>query len=81
MDEHKRLEALLASLVELIKKDEKKLESHLKEMRGVANRIGGKVLEEYLKLEEKVLKFSNNILEKQEVIEECLRLQNELWEL
>jgi hypothetical protein len=26
MDEHKRLEALLASLVELIKKDEKKSE-------------------------------------------------------
>jgi Mg2+ and Co2+ transporter CorA len=81
MDEHKKLEELLASLVELIKKDEKELEEHLTKMRNIAKVIGGKVLEEYLKLEEKVLKFSNNILEKEEVIEECLRLQNELWEL
>lgn len=81
MDEYKKLEELLSSLVDLIKKDEKEVEEHLTKMRNVANVIGGKVLEEYLKLEEKVLKFSNNILEKEEVIEECLKLQNELWEL
>ena len=81
MDEYKKLEELLSSLVDLIKKDEKELEEHLTKMRNVAKVIGGKVLEEYLKLEEKVLKFSNNILEKEEILEECLRLQNELWEL
>ena len=48
MDEHKKLEELLSSLVELIKKDEKELEEHLTKMRNVAKVIGGKVLEEYL---------------------------------
>ena len=79
----------LSSLVEHLKNYEKKISLETKEkikevlvkMRPLSKTLDGKILEIFDELEEKVFLFLDNPKELDRLIQICVDLKNQLWEL
>lgn len=84
-----KLDYLLSSLVESIKeykknpRDEnrKRIEKDLFQMKNASKILGGKILEEYVLLEENISNFFVDLTLFDFVLEKCVHLKNELWKL
>jgi len=72
---------LLSEIVEAVQKNKKKeeLEKIFFKMDYLAEKIGGEVLQEFIKLKQLVGNLDKN--SKEIFLNQCLRLKNELWEL
>lgn len=78
MEDYQKLNGLLSSVTEKIEKDNlEDISSQLSDMRKLAKVIGGRVLERFEVLEEDISKK----LDKKVLLEDCLNLKNELFEL
>lgn len=73
--------SLLADLVEGVQGHKKKeeLEKILLQMDFLAEKIGGEVLKEFIKLKMLFIKIDKK--NKEAFLSQCLKLKNELWEL
>ena len=83
MDDYKKLSEELSFFVDEIEKDKnkKEIKKRLEDMKNSSKKIGGAVFEEFSALEDIVSSFLEDKIKKEKVIEECVRLKNELWEL
>ncbi len=72
--------ALLSSLVDAYEKKAKKekLELILLKMDFFAEKLGGEILDDFIKLKEI---FGSGRIERQAFMNQCLKLKNQLWEL
>lgn len=84
-DEFLEISDLLTDLVEIFEdygetNKDHELEVALLKMENHAQKIGGLVLSEYMKLK-KALKSYQKSKNKKPFLEQCVRLKNELWEI
>ncbi|KPK32913.1 MAG: hypothetical protein AMS24_02745 [Chlamydiae bacterium SM23_39] len=88
-DNFKKLLSSVAFIVEEIKKYKKnpqkekkeKIESYLSELQHLSKSVGGKILEEYYLLEEKIFRFFEDLKSYDDLQEALVHFNNELLEL